>query len=230
MQKKSAQQVRTTTQHFIDIEDVTDDLVLYTSGAVAVVIETSAVNFGLLAEDEQDAMIYAYAAFLNSLSFPIQISIMSRHMDISEYLDLVAKEEAKQQNPKLRNQIRKYYQFILSIVKNNKVLEKKFYVTIPFSPLELGAKGASPLGKKAKKLPFPKDYILSRAKTTLYPKRDHIMRQLNRIGLRGQQLSTSQLIEMFYEIYNPQVSENEKVVEDDQGITTPIVSSINVGG
>lgn len=217
--------IRATTQEFLDIEDVTDDLVIQIDGSVSLIIETSAVNFGLLSEEEQDAIIYAYAAFLNSLSFPIQVCIMSRHMDVSAYLDLIAKEEEKQPSAKMRAQIRKYYQFILSIVKNNKVLEKKFYLVIPFSALELGVKASSLFGKKPTHLPFPKEYVLSRAKTALYPKRDHILRQLNRLGLRGQQLSSQQLIELFYNIYNPVESEGQKVVEGS-GLTTPLVSSI----
>ena len=228
MANKKIAPIRATTQEFLDIEDITDDLIIHIDGSACLIIETSAVNFGLLSEEEQDAIIYAYAAFLNSLSFPIQVSIMSRHMDVSSYLDLIAKEEERQTSPKLRTQIRKYYQFILSIVKNNKVLEKKFYLIIPFSALELGVKAAastSLFGKKPTHLPFPKDYVLSRAKTALYPKRDHILRQLTRLGLRGLQLTTQQLVELFYNIYNPIVSESQKIVEG-QGLTMPIVSSI----
>ena len=225
MQNKKITPIRATTQEFLEVEDITDDLVLHVDGSVSLVLNTAAVNFGLLSEDEQDAIIYAYAAFLNSLSFPIQVCILSRHMDVSSYLDLITKEEAKQPSSQMRSQIRKYYQFILSLVKNNKVLEKKFYIVIPFSPLELGVKASSLMPGKAKHLPFSKDYILNRAKTVLYPKRDHVLRQLNRIGLRGQQVTTEQLIELFYDIYNPVQAESQKIVEGS-GITAPLVSSM----
>jgi hypothetical protein len=131
MVKKNIASIQATTQEFLDIEDITEDLVLQIDGSVSLAIETSAVNFSLLSEEEQDAMVYAYAAFINSLSFPIQICVISRHMNVSSYLDLIAREEEKQPSPKLRSQIRKYYQFILSIVKENKVLEKKFYCRQP---------------------------------------------------------------------------------------------------
>ena len=218
---------RAFTQDFIEVEDIVDDLVLGSDGSVAVVIETSAVNFGLLSEEEQDSIIYAYAAFINSLSFPIQIAIISRKMNISSYLNLIAREEEKQQSPKLRAQVRKYYQFILSVVKENQVLEKKFYIVIPFSPLELGVKGAFSLtpGRKKKHLPFPKEYIMERAKTALYPKRDHLLRQLSRIGLRGQQLSAEQLVELFYSLYNPGEAESQKMTSVAE-MTTPIVTSV----
>lgn len=225
MINKNITPIKATTQSFLELEDIVDDLIIHIDGSVSLVIETSAVNFGLLSEEEQDAIVYAYASFLNSLSFPIQVCISSRHMDISSYLDLIAKEEAKQPSAKLRTQIRKYYQFILSLVKNNKVLEKKFYIVIPFSSLELGLKGSSLFSARPKKLPFAKDYVLSHAKTTLYPKRDHVLRQLTRIGLHGQQLTTQQLIELYFTLFNPTESESQKIAEG-AGVTTPLVNSI----
>ena len=194
--------IRATTQEFLDIEDIVDNVIILRDGSAAIIIETPAVNFGLLAEEEQDALIYAYGALLNSLSFPLQITIMSKHVDISSYIELITHEEAKQPNPIIKDRLQRYREFILSIVKDNRVLEKKFYLIIPFSSLELGIKGAFGGGKK-KKLPFPKDYILLRAKTSLLPKRDHILRQLGRIGLKGKLLGTQELIEFFYNIYNP---------------------------
>ena len=195
--------IKASTQEFLEIEDIKDDLVILKDGSCCLIIKTSAVNFGLLSGEEQEAIIFAYAAFLNSLSFPIQILITSRRMDISSYLDKLSKLEENQPSGKIRSQIRKYYQFILGVVKENKVLEKNFYLVIPFSSLELGVKSAISLFPTKKGLPFPKEYIISRAKTALYPKRDHILRQLGRMGLKGEQLSTQKLIELFYEIFNP---------------------------
>jgi hypothetical protein len=77
--------------------------------------------------------------------------------------------------------------------------------------------------KKNKKLPFTKDYILSRAKTTLLPKRDHILRQMGRIGLKGKQLTTQELVELFYNVYNPTIT-GEKL-GDIEGYQTAMVNS-----
>ena len=80
--------IRSSTQLFTEIADVDRDLVLFADGSVALVIATTAVNFGLLSEQEQDAIIYSYAGLLNSLSFPIQLIIQTIHKDISAYLGL----------------------------------------------------------------------------------------------------------------------------------------------
>ncbi len=217
--------IKATTQSFLEIEDIIEDLVILKDGSCALVLETGAVNFGLLSKDEQEAIIYAFAAFLNSLSFPIQISILSKRMDISEYLNLITTEEQKQPSLKLKEKLRSYHQYILSLVKENTVLEKRFFIVIPFSSIELGVKGSGSAVRKAKKLPYPKQYIIDRAKTSLYPKRDHISRQLTRIGLKAVQLSTQKLISIFYELYNTESQEGQRI---PQGETNPLVQPFSM--
>ena len=196
--------IRGTTQTFLEIADIRDDLVLLIDGSVALLVQVSAVNFGLLSEKEQEAIIFAYAGFLNSLNFAVQIVIRSQQKDISAYVEKLDAEQKKQTNTLLAGQIAGYKNFILQTVKENNVLDKKFYIVIPFSSLELGAGSATKgLLKKQKKLPMPAQQIMERAKTALFPKRDHVLRQLGRLGLRAKQLTTSQLIELFYDIYNP---------------------------
>src|SRR3990167_8499742 len=84
---KPTSPVKASTQSFIEIEDIKDDIVLMKDYSAAVVIEVSAVNFWLLSVEEQSSMIYAYAGLLNSLSFPVQVLIISKKMDVSSYLD-----------------------------------------------------------------------------------------------------------------------------------------------
>ncbi len=213
--------IRASTQQHLDIEDIKDNVVIFKNGSCCMILQASAVNFGLLSETEQDATIYAYAGLLNSLSFPIQIVIRSKQKDISSYLNLLQTQEKKQQSPQLKSWIKNYRQFIEKIVKENEILDKKFYVIIPFSSLELGITTSVLTNKKG--LPYPKEYILEKAKTNLHPKRDHIIKQLARIGLKTKQLGTQELIELFYNIYNPE-SEGQKFVQS-KDYQTPLVSA-----
>lgn len=196
--------IRGSTQDHLEINDIRDDLCLLKDGSVSLVIRVAAVNFGLLSEREQEAIIYAYANLLNSLNFSIQIVIRSQQKDISHYTSLLESEEKKQTNPLIKSQIANYRAFITSTVKENNVLDKKFFIVIPFSSLELGVSSVtgSLIKRKKSSLPLPADAIIEKAKTALLPKRDHILRQLGRLGLRAKQLTTSELIELFYEIYN----------------------------
>lgn len=208
--------IRGSTQDHLEISDIRDDLVILKDGSVALLIRVSAVNFGLLSESEQEAMIFAYAGLLNSLNFAIQIVVRSQRKDISHYVSMLEKEELKQSNTLLREQIKKYREFIVQTVRENNVLDKKFYIAIPFSSLELGVSSAtgSVLSiKKKKGLPLPLDRILEKSKLSLLPKRDHILRQVGRLGLRARQMTTTELIDLFYDIYNhDKVTNASKVV------------------
>lgn len=196
--------IKATTQEHLDIYTVTDHLVVLKDGSVALVIQTTAINFNLLSEEEQDATIYAYASLLNSLSFSIQVLIRSSKKDISDYIDLLDEKLEETQNQKVKEQLIKYRGFVKNLVKDNNVLEKRFYIVVPFTALEMGLKASqlNPFAKEPQKPPYELDYILNKAKLTLYPRRDHLIRQLGRIGLRAKQVETRDLVNLYYRIYN----------------------------
>lgn len=194
--KKITSPLKATTQHFIEIEDIKDDILLLKDSSAAIVVEVGAVNFWLLSQEEQSSMIFAYAGLLNSLSFPTQILILSKKMDISSYLDYLEDKIKTQGADLIKTRLASYKEFIKTIVKKNTVLEKRFFFVVPFSPLELGVSGANTQGLK-------KEYVVSRAKTSLYPKRDHLIRLLSKIGLRANVLEKQELTELFYNLYNP---------------------------
>ncbi len=197
--------IRSSTQLFTSIETVDRDIIMYTDGSCSLIVTTAAVNFGLLSEKEQDAIIYAYAGLINSLSFPIQLLIRTQHKDVTAYLRLLEDQERKQKNPKLSKSIHDYRLFVAATVKEKNVLDKKFYIVIPFSSLELGASTSVFLGSKKRGLPYAKSYIFERALTVLNPKRDHLIRLLNRLGLRSRQVTSEQIIKLFFTTYNQDV-------------------------
>lgn len=202
-----------TTQENLDIEDITNNLVILRDGACCLVIKVSAINFNLLSEEEQDSLIYVYAGLLNSLSFPIQILIRSQRKDITNYLKLLQSQEVRQLSPIMKARIEQYRHFVETIVKERNVLDKKFYIIIPFSNIELGMnqKSALPLpgvSKKPQKLPFDKAFIIQKALSALEPKRDHLLRQLTHLNLSARQLTTQELIHLFYVAHNPDAGDS----------------------
>lgn len=215
--------IRSTTQAFTEIEDVTRGIIVFVDGSCAIAISTTAVNFGLLSEKEQESLIYAYAGLLNSLSFPIQLLVRSQHKDVTAYLRLLEEQEIKQKNPKLAESIRSYRQFVAATVKEKDVLDKKFYIVIPFSNLELGQSANVLFGSKKRGLPYPKEYVIERALTVLTPKRDHIMRLLGRLGLRAEQLTSDQILRLLFTTYNPgtQATPVEQFEEPTRATETP---------
>lgn len=218
--------IRASTQEHLEIEDIKDGVVILKNGSACLILSTTAINFNLLSEKEQEATIYAYAGLLNSLTFPIQIVILSKKKDISSYLRLLEEEIGKQRNALLKAQMEKYRQFIEETVKKNNVLDKQFFVILPFSCLELGiTPTVTSVFKKSRSLPFAKDYILERAKMSLHPKRDQIIRQFNVLGLKTRVLNTAELIQLFFNIYNPEAAGVQRVILG-RDYTTPLVTSL----
>lgn len=184
-----------TTQQHLSISDIKDNIVLLKDGSGALILQVSAVNFGLLSQREQIAIISAFAQMLNSLSFSIQILIFSERLNINSYLNLLDKAQRLQSNPLLSKMIVNYRLFIQSTIKENEVLDKKFYVVISLYKLELG-------------LTPSRAALQEKIKTILLPRKDQIIRQLSRVGLKAIQLNTKELIELFYDIYNGQFVES----------------------
>lgn len=178
--------LKTSTQNFTKIKDIKDDVVIFDDNRACVVVELSAVNFSLLSPQEQDAKIFAYAGLLNSLSFPIQIVIRSKRLDISSYLRLLD-EEAKKEGDGAVSQISKYREFVANLVKVNTILDKRFYVVIYFSFLE---KVAS-LG-----------HFEETAKANLHSKASSLASQLARLNLKTRTLGREELIKLYYDFYN----------------------------
>src|SRR3989344_4272627 len=115
--------IRHTTQQHLDIEEITNDIVILKDGSGCLVVQANAINFALLSEDEQEATMYAYAAILNSLTYPIQIIIHSERKDVSDYIRSIKLREDQQPNKLLREHIRRYRRFVEETVKKNNVLD-----------------------------------------------------------------------------------------------------------
>lgn len=223
------QHLASTAQQYLEIVDITNDLLILKDGSAAMVLDLSAINFGLLSEPEQDAIIYAYAALINSLSFPIQIVISSRPKDVSQYLEYIDEQLTTATTDMRRAQIAAYRQFVANLITEQNVLDKNFYVVISLSAIEVGI--SSPAGFLSlftpSAAPAPKvdkSLVIEKAVNILGPRRDHLINQFSRFGLRAQQLSTKELIHEFYVLYNGQAAEGAKIV-DTKEYTTALIQT-----
>lgn len=203
----SAQKTKATTQKFIEIQDIAENVVLLSGGLACLIIEVQAINFSLLSKEEQDTRVVSYSSLLNSLSFPIQVFIRSKKIDISSYLKLLDDEIVKSQNPLLRNQIKLYKDFVAEMVKTNTVLDKKFYIAIPYSGLESG-------------IGMGRDKFFASARSSLSSKAESLQAQLKRINLPSKILDKEKLVKLFHEIYNGDFGE---ISEAMRGIQLPLV-------
>lgn len=196
--------VKHSTQEHLDVRDIFDDLVITKTNTVCIVIETNAVNFDLLSEQEQMNKISSFSGLLNSLNFPVQILITTKRIDITNYLNFLKSKERDTMTDELKEQLKIYRMFVKNLIVQNDVLDKRFYVVIAHygtgtitDPLQIvkAQKNTSLYNKKN---------LITKAKSQLYFKRDHLLKQLGRMGLNGNQLSTAQLIDLFHDVYNPE--------------------------
>ncbi len=219
---KAQQNISLSTQLYLRIAEIHDDTIVLKNGGLRAILRISSVNFNLKSEQEQNAIIYSYQGFLNTLDFPIQILIRSKKLDIDEYLEKLKKIGDKQPNPLLQNQTYEYIEYITKLVEYADIMEKDFLVVVPIDP----PRSVKPniLQKFFQNMNAKDSYESVKRRHEEF---DSLKRNLNqrvgsiRIGLENcglavKQLETKELIELFYNIYNPTVARLEKAKEVDQ--------------
>lgn len=219
-----------TTQDHLDIETITNDLVILKNGNSIMVLKTTAVNFDLLSEIEQDAIISAFSSLLNSLSFPIQIVIRSKKLDITNYIEKVQAIESRIRDPLLKIQAEAYRKFVQELIKRNEVLDKSFYIAIPSGGSISLKQLSSPfdflyrlMGTKTKRVNVNIPEIIKMAGNELYPKRDSLIRDFSRINIKAKQLNTQELVELFFDIYNPTAVHEQRLRTNIEDYKIPLV-------
>ncbi|PIP28137.1 MAG: hypothetical protein COX29_02745 [Candidatus Moranbacteria bacterium CG23_combo_of_CG06-09_8_20_14_all_35_22] len=206
--KLSTEPSSSPTQKYLDVAEVKDDVIVLKSGALRSILAVSAINFDLKSTDEQEAIISQYQNFLNSVDFPVQILISSRKLDMRNYFEFITSKEKTQSSELLRLQLSEYKNFIEQLVKGSDIMEKNFYIIVPFSPIENKKKSFfSNIGS----LWNPQKNILEKRenfetyKNQLLQRIDHIIAALSGIGLRIVPLKTEELIELLFDSYNPEI-------------------------
>lgn len=176
----------------------------------------SSINFALKSSDEQQAIINAYMQFLNSFDYPLQIVIQSRKLNIDKYLEKLKQAEKVQINELLRLQIADYNHYISELIKIGDIMTKKFYVVIPYSSLADKRRGfwsrTTDIFSSFSAIKLS-DKRFQQHKKELLQRVNHIIGGFRSIGLEAKILDTQSLIELFYNSYNPDLADSEKVTE-----------------
>lgn len=194
--KKTAQSA--STQAFTEIIDIRDNIVLLRNNNACLILQVNSVNFALLSRGEQDARVTAYGALLNSLSFPLQIVVRSKPVDIMPYIESIDAVAKKTQNTKLASYMSRYKDFVTSLVKISTVLDKQFYIIISYSGLEAGA--ASVIKHAAQNQDI--EEFFQQAKVNLETKAEGVLSQIHRLSLQAKVLEKNALTKLFYDVYN----------------------------
>jgi hypothetical protein len=184
---------KSSSRRQIDIKGVKDGILMLPGNKYRVVLQASSINFELKSEAEQDALIDTYQSFLNSLACPLQIVVRVREIDMDKYLGDPQERLAGEAKPVYRAQIQNYTEFVQSLIATNKILARHFYVVIPYDAKD--------------------DTDFSLAKEQLALSCDIVGKGLGRLGMQTRQLTSLEVLELFYGFYNPKQAKMQPITD-----------------
>jgi type IV secretory pathway VirB4 component len=222
--KNNRNKKKTSTQANMRVAEIRDNVVVLKNGGLRTVLKTNSINFNLKSEEEQNAIIYSYQSFLNSLEFPIQILVRSKKLDIDDYIDQVNILGEKQENKLLQEQTFEYAQYIQRLVEYADIMEKQFYVIVPYEPGYAGPSATGVFQSFFQRLsPTSTSGDVKKRHSTFDSYKKSLLQRVGTVksglenaGLKVDELNTLELIELFYESYNPLTSQNQKLRDPEE--------------
>jgi hypothetical protein len=184
---------RISSRGQIAIKGARDGILLLPNHQYRAILEVSSLNFELKSEAEQDAIIDTYESFLNSVGVSLQILIRTREIDMDKYLEDLAGRLDSEIEPIYRQQLLNYDEFIRSLIQSNKILTRHFYIIVPYSA-----------GSKA-------DFELVKEQLGLTT--DIVAKGMNRLGMQARQLTSLEILDLFYSFYNPAQAKIQPLTE-----------------
>lgn len=211
--------ITVSTQQYLSIAEIKDNTVVMKDGTLRAVLLVSSINFALKSEDEQNAVIDAYVRFLNNLSFTLQIVIQSRELDIDNYLEYLKTKEKEQMNKLLKVQTADYIEYIKELTSLGKIMNKRFYVVVPYDPMTDKHKSFFSLLSEALRpatIIKLKDKTFKTYQEMLDRRIDSVVGGLESLGVAVARLDTQSLIELYYKTYNPETAKNQELADLDK--------------
>lgn len=203
-----------STQSNIPIAGIKDGIVILKDGQYRIILELSAINFDLKSEQEQNSIIFQYQSFLNSLHFPVQIAIKSQRLDLSLYLTKIKALLGKQSNELIKIQTQDYIDFVSQLINLANIMKKRFYIIVGYQPITVKSGIFDKFFDRGQsnKLKISETDFESYSKE-LRQRAQTVSQGLGGIGLRCRQLDTKEIIEVMYEIYNPDIAGKERLAD-----------------
>lgn len=204
MQKKNKRAGK-STQSFLRIAEIKNDTVVLDDGTLRAILAVASTNFDLKSQEEQEAIIFNYQRFLNSLDFSVQILMQSRKMEVGSYIEKLKKMAEKQTNELLRVQTVEYIEFISRLIENASIMNKNFYVIVPLgksvNPSPAGLFSRLLGGGKSKEA-AERIQNFEKAKEELDTRVLSVSSNLSQVGLKAVRLKTEEIIQLYYNSYN----------------------------
>jgi type IV secretory pathway VirB4 component len=214
-----------STQTTLQIAEVRDGIVIMNDGSFRSVVMVKSINFDLMSPQEQEAVEYSYQGFLNSLYFPIQIFVRTQKVDLQPYIERLDKIRTEHDNMLLALLMDDYITYIDNLSQQTNIMDKKFYIVVPFFPHDEIEKaltesknflsGLVGLFNTKEQHVVINEEDLERAKTELRNRVQAILAGLAQCNIQGLPLDTQELIELYYDTYNPDTATRQQLKNFD---------------
>jgi hypothetical protein len=222
-----------STQNSLQIAEIRDGIVIMSDGTFRSVLMVKSINFDLMSPQEREAVEYSFQGFLNSLYFPIQIFVRSQKVDIGPYIEKLDKIRSEHDNMLLALLMEDYITFMGDLAMQTNIMDKKFYIVIPFFPA-VDAQKTVQAGKnfvgnlfgafsKKEQHVVVNESDLEAAKTELRNRVQAALAGLLQCGIQGLPLDTEELIELYYDAYNPDTATRQQL-KNFSDLTAPVVT------
>lgn len=204
-----------STQQYINIAQIRNGIIVTKTGQLRAIMHVVPVNFTLKSEEDQEVLIGQYQNFLNALSFPIQIVIHSRRLDVTPYLLGLQKKVAQTSNELLRFHAMEYIEFVRGLTEVTNIMDKQFYCVVGYDPPSLNKSGllGNILGRKEQHTITFSSKEWTNYTQELNQRVQLVVNGLSAIGLISEQLNTQKSIELYYSVYNPEEATTEKLTD-----------------
>jgi hypothetical protein len=219
-----------STQNTLLISEIRDGIVIMNDGTFRSVVMVKAINYDLMSPEERESVEFAYQGFLNSLYFPIQIFIHSQKVDIGPYIGKLAKIRSEHDNMLLAMLMDDYVAFMADLATQTNIMDKKFYLVIPYFPTIDTQKAVKASKNFLTGIFGQKDQVvtvneadLQKAIQELRNRVQAVLSGLEQCGVQGLPLDTQELIELYYDAYNPDTATRQQLKNFDD-LTAPIVT------
>ncbi len=120
---------------FMEVDRIENGVIHLKNGGMRALVQVLPINFTILSETEQLAIISAYKGFLNSLDFPVQILMRTVKMNLEDYLANLKKGVEGHENEKLMERFYSFRAFLQDFIEKNNVKNRLFYVVVPYDSL-----------------------------------------------------------------------------------------------
>lgn len=214
-----------STQNTLQIAEIRDGIVIMNDGSFRSVVMVKSVNFDLMSQQEQEAVEYSYQGFLNSLYFPVQIFVRSQRVDLQPYINKLDKIRTEHDNMLLAMMMEDYIGYISQLSQQTNIMDKKFYIVIPFFPHVDVQKaltqsknfvtGLMTLFNSKEQHVVINEQDLEKAKAELKNRVQAVMQGLMQCNIQSLPLDTQELIELYYDTYNPDTATRQQLKQFD---------------